>query len=102
LLKNSKFKSLSSSIIILWRITQAAERLGSMAAHSGGGAEISWCGCEISVSPTPHTVWRSPRFGHRNWVLMTHKYRGSQQSSREEKRKFIDSTQGEPKNIYKP
>jgi ribonuclease HI len=35
-------------------------------------------------------------------VLMTHKYRGSQQSSREVKPKFIDSTQGEPKNIYKP
>jgi hypothetical protein len=30
---------------------------------------------------------------------MTHKYRGSQQSSREVKPKFIDSTQGEPKNI---
>jgi hypothetical protein len=35
-------------------------------------------------------------------VLMTHKYRGSQQSSREVNPKFIDSTQGEPKNIYKP
>ena len=34
-------------------------------------------------------------------ALMTHKYRGSQQSSREVKPKFIDSTQGEPKNIYK-
>jgi hypothetical protein len=31
-----------------------------------------------------------------------HKYRWSQQSSREVKPKFIDSTQGEPKNIYKP
>jgi hypothetical protein len=49
-----------------------------------------------------------PRF--RNWVaaifatatLMTHKYRGSQQSSREVLPKFIDSTQGEPKNICKP
>jgi hypothetical protein len=35
-------------------------------------------------------------------LLMTHKYRGSQQSSREVKPKFIDSTQGEPKDIYKP
>jgi hypothetical protein len=35
-------------------------------------------------------------------TLMTHKYRGSQQSSREVKPKFIDSTQGEPKNICKP
>jgi hypothetical protein len=35
-------------------------------------------------------------------ALMTHKYRGSQQSSREVKPKFIDSTQGEPKNTYKP
>jgi hypothetical protein len=34
--------------------------------------------------------------------LMTHKYRGSQQSSREVKPKFIDSTQREPKDIYKP
>jgi hypothetical protein len=35
-------------------------------------------------------------------MLMTHKYRGSQQSLREVIPKFIDSTQGEPKNIYKP
>jgi hypothetical protein len=35
-------------------------------------------------------------------LLMTHKYRGSQQSSREVKPEFIDSTQGEPKNICKP
>ena len=34
--------------------------------------------------------------------VMTHKYRGSQQSSREVKPIFIYSTQGEPKNIYKP
>ena len=34
--------------------------------------------------------------------VMTHKYRGSQQSSREVKPKFIYSIQGEPKNIYKP
>jgi hypothetical protein len=34
--------------------------------------------------------------------LMTHKYRGSQQSSREVLPKFIDSIQGEPKNICKP
>ena len=35
--------------------------------------------------------------------LMTQKCRGSQQSSREVfQAKFIDSTQGEPKNIYKP
>src|SRR4051812_46957769 len=33
--------------------------------------------------------------------LMTHKYRGSQQSSREVKPNFIDLTQGEPKNKYK-
>jgi hypothetical protein len=35
-------------------------------------------------------------------ALMTHKYRGSQQSLREVKPKFIDSTQGQPKDIYKP
>jgi hypothetical protein len=34
--------------------------------------------------------------------VMAHKYRRSQQSSREVKPKFIDSTQGEPKNMYKP
>jgi hypothetical protein len=34
--------------------------------------------------------------------MMTHKYRGLQQSSREVLPKFIDSTQGEPKNICKP
>ena len=34
--------------------------------------------------------------------LMTHKYRGSQQSLTEVKPKFIDSTQGEPKNICEP
>jgi hypothetical protein len=34
--------------------------------------------------------------------LMIHKYRGSQQSSREVLPKFIDSTEGEPKNICKP
>jgi hypothetical protein len=39
---------------------------------------------------------------HTTWWLMNHKYRGSQQSSREVKPKFIDSTQEEPKNIYKP
>jgi hypothetical protein len=43
-------------------------------------------------------TWRQTA---RQWV-MTHKYRGSQQSSREVKPKFIDFTQGEPKNIYKP
>jgi hypothetical protein len=48
-----------------------------------------------------------PRRKFRPWggisnPVMTHKYRGSQQSSREVKPKFIDSTQGEPKNIYKP
>jgi hypothetical protein len=35
------------------------------------------------------------------WKVMTHKYRESQQSSRNVKPKFIDSTQGELKNIYK-
>jgi hypothetical protein len=34
--------------------------------------------------------------------VMTHKYRRSQQSSREVLPKFINSTQGEPKNICKP
>ncbi|KAK1633162.1 hypothetical protein QYE76_007477 [Lolium multiflorum] len=34
--------------------------------------------------------------------VITHKYRGSRQSSREVKPKFIDLTQGEVKNTYKP
>jgi hypothetical protein len=45
---------------------------------------------------------RSVGWGNQGSRLMTHKYRGSQQSSREVKPKFIDSTQGKPKNIYKP
>jgi hypothetical protein len=40
--------------------------------------------------------------GRKGKTVMTHKYRGSQQSSREVKPKFIDLTQGEPKNICKP
>jgi hypothetical protein len=48
-----------------------------------------------------HGMWKL--VGTRwNRLVMTHKYRGSQQSSREVKPKFIDSTQGKPKNIYKP
>jgi hypothetical protein len=58
----------------------------------------------------PHTPTMSsllsefslPCNGDTHTSMMTHKYRGSQQSSREVKPKFIDSTQGEPKNIYKP
>jgi hypothetical protein len=42
------------------------------------------------------------REGNHHQRLMTHKYRGSQQSLREVKPTFIDLTQGEPKNIYKP
>ena len=48
-----------------------------------------------------NTRWAVPRVKAYFYGLMTHKYRGSQQSSREVKPKFIDSTQGEPKNIYK-
>jgi hypothetical protein len=60
-----------------------------------------WFSLKIA-KPLPHLG-----FGRywRKWmttgILMTHKYRGSQQSSREVKPKFIDSTQGEPENIYK-
>jgi hypothetical protein len=48
------------------------------------------------VAHFPFLAWEA------DGALMTHKYRGSQQSSREVKPKFIDSTQGEPKDIYKP
>jgi hypothetical protein len=41
------------------------------------------------------------QLGDRPAAMMTHKYRGSQQSSREVKPKFIDSAQEEPKDIYK-
>jgi hypothetical protein len=63
-------------------------------------AQIRWCPptmillCQNGCQGVPFIAsWGS---------LMTHKYRGSQQSSREVLRKFIDSTQGEPKNICKP
>jgi hypothetical protein len=49
---------------------------------------------------TTNAFWDANK--HKFKGLMTHKYRGSQQSSREVKPKFIDLTQGEPKNIYKP
>jgi hypothetical protein len=56
-------------------------------------ADIFWC--QLGNWPIKYLV--VPVCG-----LMTHKYRGLQQSSREVKPKFIDSTQGEPKNIYMP
>ena len=61
---------------------------------------VSCCNARISF----HSVYSydlSTRALFVNCPVMTHKYRGSQQSSREVKPKFIDSTQGEPKNIYK-
>ena len=39
--------------------------------------------------------------GSPRWWVMTHKCRGSRQSSRVRITQFIDSTQGEPKDIYK-
>jgi hypothetical protein len=53
-------------------------------------------GCSASLPATSR--WQDKK----SRLLMTHKYRGSQQSSREVLPKFIDSTQGEPKNICKP
>jgi hypothetical protein len=48
------------------------------------------------------TFLRLQSVGSKQRSMMTHKYRGPQQSSREVLPKFIDSTQGEPKNICKP
>jgi hypothetical protein len=53
-------------------------------------------------SVSEHVVKMSGYVQRLNALLMTHKYRGLQQSLRKVKPKFIDSTQGEPKNIYKP
>ena len=53
-------------------------------------------GVEIPVIQTP--IGKTHNFA----VLITHKCRGSQQSSRVRVTQFIDSTQGEPKNTYKP
>jgi hypothetical protein len=59
---------------------------------------LHWSEQPIEFNREDHPI-TLPRPGN---ALMTHKYRGSQQSSREVKPKFIDSTQGEPRNIYKP
>ena len=56
---------------------------------------------KVPETPPPSTLAREGSEALPG-TLMTHKYRGSQQSSREVKPKFIDSTQGEPKNICKP
>jgi hypothetical protein len=70
---------------------QLFEVVRRIAGLSRGATHLDLAQEVFSVLPRP---WTSS--------LMTHKYRGSQQSSREVKPKFIDSTQGEPKNIYKP
>jgi hypothetical protein len=66
----------------------------------GDGSRQFVYGVYLGVALAPAATWNlhttQPKY------LMTHKYRGSQQSSREVKPKFIDSTQGEPKNIYNP
>jgi hypothetical protein len=61
----------------------------------------------LHVSAVKNNLLTIKKFTRENDVfvefrLMTQEYRGSQQSSREVKPKFIDSTQGEPKNICKP
>ena len=74
---------------------------------SGDGIEVDPAKVEaIESRPYPKDIKGIRSFlGHAGFYrrfMITHKYRGSQQSSREVKPKFIDSTQGEPKNIYKP
>jgi hypothetical protein len=59
------------------------------------------CGCWRVVLAAGSEVSAGSGRGRRA-MLMTHKYRGSRQSSRGVKPKFIDLTQGEPNNIYKP
>jgi hypothetical protein len=61
--------------------------------EGGQGPGLPYGGAAQPLAAPPH--------GEARW-LMTHKYRGSQQSSREVLPKFIDSTQGELKNICKP
>jgi hypothetical protein len=56
----------------------------------------------IRAVPKYKKIGQGPAAGRAPESLMTLKYRGSQQSSREVKPKFIDSRQGEPKNICKP
>jgi hypothetical protein len=57
---------------------------------------------DIRVDPCQFYMVSRAHSSDTSTSLMTHKYRGSQQSSREVLPKFIDSTQGEPKNICKP
>ena len=70
--------------------------------------ELEECSaCELRTVVSDDSVWHpeaedDPLDELDSCMLMTHKYRGSQQSLREVKPKFIDSTQGEPKDIYKP
>jgi hypothetical protein len=58
---------------------------------------------QARVNKSRH-AWREENYedDDTSMGVMTHKYRGSQQSSREVLPKFIDSIQGEPKNICKP
>jgi hypothetical protein len=49
-----------------------------------------------TITTTSDVVSNASKPPSFNGRVMTHKYRGSQQSSREVKPKFIDSTQGEP------
>ena len=65
----------------------------------GKGNFLSSTSCHSTSEMQKGSIKPPP---HHHIPMMTHKYRGSQQSSREVKPKFIDSTQGEPKNIYKP
>jgi hypothetical protein len=60
-----------------------------------------WLGRQWNAKKKARVVERQSGKATRN-PMMTHKYRGSQQSLREVLPKFIDSTQGEPKNICKP
>jgi hypothetical protein len=80
----------------------------------GGDLGIRWVGGRIGWGIGDGAIWGScgqrraalvvPTCQVGSWPrrLMTHNYRGLQQSSREVKPKFIDSTQGRPKNICKP
>jgi hypothetical protein len=76
-------------------------------AHGSGASRVHGHvdGVVLGEPQVILAVW-SPSLWHPSTCVgdgevMTHKYRGSQQSSREVKPKFIDSTQGEPKDIYK-
>jgi hypothetical protein len=74
--------------------------LSTSGALKAANARIASLEAKLAASRTAFDAATAAKDNAEKSVI-THKYRGSQQSSREVKPKFIDSIQGEPKNIYK-